>query len=83
MATLEEKFDSLDSKVDKLSEGIAEIKTALKYNGSGLIPAFVNHCADYKEFQKEYYNFRKIVFIALGSLAGSGALVAGAIELFG
>jgi len=88
MATLEE----LDTKVDNLTVGIAEIKAALTYDDIGLIPTVTRLATDFKDFKgkhedefegfkKEYYSFRKIVFIVIGSLVGSGALGAGVYEL--
>lgn len=74
-----------EEKIDKLVTDVAEIRTALKYNGSGLIPAFTEHCKQDREFRKDYYKFKRTCIGTFFFILGSGVLGAGAyslIELF-
>jgi hypothetical protein len=86
MSELEQILKQLDTLAKDMSEAkedIASVKSALKYNGSGLIPAFVEHCKDDKEFRKSFYNFKKGVYVIFGILIGSGVLTLGVLKLVG
>lgn len=72
---------TLDEKVDKLVTDVAEIKTALKYNGSGLIPTFEKHCARDHEFRMDYYRFKRICIAVFFFMVGSAGIGFGVFEL--
>lgn len=64
----------LEEKVDKLMIDISEIKTALTYDGTGLIPSFEKHCISDEKFRGDYYKFKRWVIGIACFLAGSGVL---------
>ena len=76
MPNIEEKIDRLIIDFAELKIDFAELKTAVKgYNGNqGLIPAFEQHCEDNKDFQKDYFKFKRKVLAVFFFLLGSGAL---------
>ena len=73
---------TLEEKVDKLIEDVTEIKTALKYNGMGLIPTFEQHCIQDRELRQDYYKFKRWGIGILCFLIGSGAIGVSVWEIF-
>ena len=74
MATLEEKVDTL--MVD-----MKEIKTALKYNGTGLIPSFEKHCESDRCFREDYYKFKRWAIGVFCFMVGSGVIGLSAVKI--
>lgn len=74
MATLEEK-------VDTLMEDMMEVKTALKYNGTGLIPSFEKHCEQDRGFREDYYKFKRVAIGVFFFMVGSGAIGFSAVKI--
>lgn len=74
MATYEEKIDGLVTDV-------AQIKTALTYDGTGLIPVFQKHCVSDEKFREDYYRFKRNCLTVFYFLLGAGVLTTGGIEL--
>jgi len=71
---------SLEEKVDALVVSVAKIEAALTYDGTGLLPAFKEHCASNDKFEEDFHKFRRLVLTIIGVLIGSGVLGVGAIE---
>ena len=74
---------TLDEKVDRLAEDMAEVKAALKYNDIGLIPTFEQHCIQDREFKQDYYKFKRWVWGIFCFLVGSGVISISIIKVLG
>jgi len=73
---------NLDKKTDELSSAVTEIKTALTFDGTGLIPSFKQHCEKNNKLEDDFLKFRRQVLIVFGVLVGSGVLGVSIWEVF-